>query len=62
MRTLEVFTAVTYLIVFVVNSILGWGVPISKWVPAYIVFFGVWIGIMDVIEANLGGIWADNTL
>ena len=55
------FTASTYAIVLLANSVLGWGVPMGTWVPSYVAFFGIWIGVMDVIEGQVGGIWADYT-
>ena len=60
-QTLELGQLAGVAIVLLANTILGWGVPITRWVPACLTFFGIWLGLWHAVDINYAGVFMDYT-
>jgi hypothetical protein len=58
---LDLLQACGFGIVFMLNTTLGWGVSMKRWLPAYLLFFGLWLGTWYAVEQNFGGALIDRT-
>jgi len=46
--------------VFILNSILGWGVRALKWIPALFAFYGWWLLMWASLFKYQGGAWSQD--
>jgi hypothetical protein len=45
--------------VFILNSLMGWGVSAKKWLPALIAFYAWWILMWAFLYKHYGNAWSD---